>query len=62
MAWRVKLDVERVTEIREALARGVSHRTIALEHGVTKACITHIARGRTWRKKQQIDEERNDGT
>lgn len=44
-----KLTDEAVVEIRQALARGESQRSIAKRYGVRHAAIGDVSRGLTWR-------------
>lgn len=44
-----KLDIQRVTEIRQLLAEGETHRNIAGRYGVTQASISYINTGKTWK-------------
>lgn len=45
---RAKLDPAKVREIRRRLGAGATQRELASEFGVTRQCISDVARGRRW--------------
>lgn len=44
-----KVTADKVIEIRKGRDRGMTIEALAIEHGVSKMCISRIVRGVTWR-------------
>lgn len=55
-----KLSQSQVDEIRKLLAEGHTTVEIGRRYGVTQACISHIATGRTWRTVHDKEHKKED--